>query len=110
MLDSEVLEPFRCTGCGECCRWSGSVLLKDGDISRLAVHLAIPKQAFIDGHTRLAPSRIQLALLDQEDGSCSFLAGDRCSIYEARPEQCRTFPLCLECFRRVPSAGCAFGG
>ena len=94
MLESEVLEPFRCTGCGECCRWSGSVLLKDGDISRLAVHLVISEQAFIDGHTRLAPSRIQLALLDQEDGSCSFLAGDdRCSIYEARPEQCRTFPF-----------------
>jgi Fe-S-cluster containining protein len=92
MLDRKILDPFRCTECGECCRWTGSVLLNDGDISRLATHLAVSEQAFIDGHTRLAPSRIQLALLDQKDGSCSFLDGDRCSIYEARPEQCRTFP------------------
>ena len=92
MLDQEILSQFRCSGCGECCRWTGSVLLEETDIHRLSVHLGISEEDFIDRHTRLAPNRQQLALLDQADGSCAFLQGDRCSIYEARPEQCRTFP------------------
>ena len=93
MLDPEILKAFKCTGCGECCRWSGSVLLTERDIAEMAAYLALSEQEFIDGHTRLAPNRIQLALLDRPDGSCSFLDGDRCGIYEARPEQCRSFPF-----------------
>jgi Fe-S-cluster containining protein len=93
MPNKDILKEFKCTGCGECCRWSGSVLLTDDDISGLSVHLGIPEQVFIERHTRLAPNRIQLAFLDQADGSCSFLEGDRCAIYKARPEQCRSFPF-----------------
>ena len=93
MKNSIILERFKCTGCGECCRWSGSVLLTDGDIAGLAHHFGVSEQEFIDRHTRLAPNRIQLALLDQTDGSCAFLEGSRCSIYAARPEQCRSFPF-----------------
>jgi Fe-S-cluster containining protein len=93
MLDSSILERFECTGCGECCRWPGSVLLTDGDIAALARHLGMPEQEFIDRHTRLAPNRIQLALLDKADGSCAFLEGSRCGVYTVRPEQCRSFPF-----------------
>ena len=93
MLGQEDLKEFKCTGCGECCRWTGSVLLTDLDISALADHFGLPEQEFIDHHTRLAPNRIQLALLDKPDGSCALLAGNRCSVYEARPEQCRSFPF-----------------
>ena len=92
MLDPQVLKQFRCSGCGECCRWTGAVLLTESDHPRLAAHLGLSGQEFIDRHTRLAPNRRQLALLDQADGSCAFLEGNRCSVYEARPEQCRTFP------------------
>lgn len=90
---SDVLKDFKCTGCGTCCRWTGSVLLTHRDIADMAVWLGLSEQQFIDRHTRLAPSRIQLALNDQSDGSCSFLEGNRCRIYEARPEQCRSFPF-----------------
>jgi Fe-S-cluster containining protein len=93
MLNQEILKQFKCSGCGECCRWTGSVLLVDEDIPRLARRLDLSEQAFIDKHTRLAPNRQQLALLDQDDGSCAFLLGDQCTIYAARPEQCRTFPF-----------------
>lgn len=92
MLDSQVLKQFSCSGCGECCRWTGAVLLEGFDLPRLAACLGMSEQAFIDRHTRLAPNRRQLALLDQSDGSCAFLEGDRCSVYQARPKQCRTFP------------------
>jgi Fe-S-cluster containining protein len=92
MLDQKILKEFKCSGCGACCRWGGSVLLTEDDILRMASHLELSEQDFIDTHTRLAPNRKQLALLDQADGSCAFLKGDQCSVYEARPEQCRTFP------------------
>jgi Fe-S-cluster containining protein len=101
MLSAEILERFSCTGCGECCRWGGSVLLNDGDVTRLAGFMALSEQDFIDRHTRLAPDRRRLALLDQADGSCAFLQGSRCAVYDARPDQCRDFP-----YRWQVQAGC----
>jgi Fe-S-cluster containining protein len=108
MVDPEILTRFNCSGCGECCRWTGSVLLTSGDIAALAVHLGLDEQQFIDRHTRLAPNRQQLALLDQPSGSCEFLEGNRCRVYAARPAQCRSFPFawsvpkgCPELDRRV---------
>jgi len=92
MKAEKIPEQFVCSGCGECCRWNGSVLLEPGDIARLAEFLGLTELECIDLHTRLAPNRKQLALLDQADGSCAFLSGNRCTVYEARPEQCRSFP------------------
>ena len=102
MINPDILDAFECNGCGACCRWSGSVLLTDSDITKMAEHLKLSEQEFIDRHTRLAPNRIQLALLDHADESCSFLHGDRCSIYKARPEQCRTFPYAWSVPRGCP--------
>lgn len=93
MVSSDILKRFSCSGCGECCRWPGSVVLTEQDIAVLSDHLEMESVAFIARHTRLAPNRKHLALLDQQDGSCAFLQGDQCSIYAARPEQCRTFPF-----------------
>lgn len=91
-MDSARLKNFECTGCGDCCRWSGSVLLTDSDMIRMAEAMRLSEQDFIDRHTRLAPNRKQLALIDNPDGSCSFLEVNRCRVYNARPEQCRSFP------------------
>ncbi|MDF7797863.1 YkgJ family cysteine cluster protein [Pontiellaceae bacterium B1224] len=92
MISQKILNEFKCSGCGDCCRWPGFVLLTDLDILRMAAAVGISEQEFIDNHTRLSPNRQQLALLDQADGSCAFLQGDACSVYEGRPDQCRTFP------------------
>ncbi len=102
MINSEILKQFQCSGCGACCRWGGSVLLEQEDIARLTEHLDLSEAQFIDQHTRLAPNRRQLALLDQADGSCAFLQGDRCAVYEARPEQCRTFPFAWQVTEGCP--------
>ena len=92
MLNHEILKEFKCSGCGECCRWGGSVLLTDDDIAKMAAFLGLSETEFVEKHTRLAPNRRQLALLDQADGSCAWLEGDRCALYAVRPEQCRSFP------------------
>lgn len=101
MINEKILKEFKCSGCGACCRWGGSVLLTDQDIGKMAEYMGLSQQEFIDSHTRLAPNRQQLALLDQADGSCAFLEGDGCTVYEARPEQCSSFPYAWS----VP-AGC----
>lgn len=92
MKESEKPVRFECRKCGACCRWSGSVLLTAQDITILAAAVGLDEQQFIDAYAQLAPNRRQLALIDQDDGSCVFLEGGRCRWYEARPEQCRTFP------------------
>jgi len=86
------LDAFSCQECGTCCRWSGYVLLTNQDMTQIAKHLDLSEEDFIDQHTRLAANRQQLALLDQPSGACAFLEENRCQIYSARPEQCRTFP------------------
>lgn len=83
---------FVCTGCGDCCRWPGHVLLMDADITRLASTLGLDEPAFIARHARLASNRVQLSLIEASDGSCEFLRDGRCTVYDARPQQCRDFP------------------
>ena len=91
-MNEDILARFVCTGCGVCCRWPGHVLLTASDIQDLARYLRMDEERFIDSYTRLASNRSQLSLKDQADGSCVFLDGDACGVYEARPLQCRSFP------------------
>ncbi len=56
-------------------------------------HLDMDEPAFTDRFTRLAANRQGLSLQAREDEACVFLENDRCSIYEARPQQCRDFPF-----------------
>ena len=101
-VDEDILARFVCTGCGVCCRWPGHVLLTDADISKLAGHLAMDGAYFIAQYTRLASNRAQLSLKDQTDGSCIFLDGDMCGVYEARPLQCRSFPVAWQVRQGCP--------
>jgi hypothetical protein len=83
---------FSCRRCGACCRWPGHVLLSDRDIEDLARHLQLNGNDFVARHTILASNRAQLSLREKPDGSCEFLEGNVCAVYEARPAQCRDFP------------------
>jgi len=86
-------DQFVCQKCGECCRWSGHVLLTDTDISRLAAAANLSETEFIEKYTVLAANRSQLSLADQDDGSCILLDDGLCRFYESRPAQCREFPF-----------------
>lgn len=84
---------FACTHCGRCCTWKGDVHVAGSDIDRLAAFLGLEKNSFIARYTRLAYHRRGLSLQDGPDHACVFLEGQRCSVYEARPDQCRRFPF-----------------
>jgi uncharacterized protein len=84
---------FQCQGSGQCCVARGTygyVYLNIHDRRRMAKHLKIATGTFTkkfclkqDGFFYLADSKKQ----------CRFLEGTRCSVYEARPNQCRTWPF-----------------
>ena len=83
---------FKCTGCGKCCTGSpGYVFLSRSDLDRLADHFQLSSAAFARKYTRIVDG--QWALLDRKGSAdCIFLRDNKCSAYEARPTQCRTYP------------------
>ncbi len=83
---------FKCTGCGQCCTGTpGYVYISEPDLHRLAAHHKLSPEEFAAQYTRLEGE--YYILQDRpESYDCVFLKDNRCSVYEARPTQCRTFP------------------
>jgi len=83
---------FHCTGCGKCCTGSpGYVYLSSADLDRLSSYFQLTREQFVEKYTRQIED--QYALLDRPKSyDCIFLKNNQCSVYEARPTQCRTFP------------------
>ncbi len=90
---------FKCTGCGKCCTGTpGYVFLSETDIMRLSNHFALSKEAFLQKYSRYVDGGY--ALLEEPISyDCVFLKDKRCSVYEARPTQCRTFPWWIQHLR-----------
>ena len=86
------MQGFVCQGCGNCCRLDGQVQITEFEIDRLAVFLGLTAHEFIRQYTRLARDRTGLVLTDQADGSCIFLADNRCRVNPVKPRQCVDFP------------------
>lgn len=89
---------FACTGCGKCCTGKGSVFLNEAEIEQLASFLHLSKAAFMLKYVRRKEGQLALVDAPSSDG-CVFLKGKQCSVYEARPTQCRTFPFWPEHLR-----------
>ncbi len=89
---------FGCTQCGRCCGGApGYVWVTDEEIERIAARLQLSADEFRERHTRKAAGW-RRSLLELRNGDCEFLARDdagkaRCTIYEDRPVQCRTWPF-----------------
>ena len=84
---------FSCQRCGRCCRIpDGIVYLTENDVQIAAEHLKISRDEFLRRYThREHKHRV---LNEFSNGDCIFFREGRgCIIYDARPEQCRTFPF-----------------
>ena len=86
---------FVCQRCGACCRIrDGIVRVSEAEIARIAAHLGMREQDFIDRETEVAPDRRTLMLRSRPDGACVYLTDDnRCRIHAVKPDKCRTFPF-----------------
>lgn len=84
---------FKCTGCGKCCTGSpGYVWLTDHDIQRIVDKLKISKKDFLQKYTLYSNGHYSLKDI-APTYDCIFYKNKRCTIYEARPKQCRTYPF-----------------
>lgn len=83
---------FKCTACGKCCTGSpGYVYLSSMDLDRLSTHFKLTPKEFLKKYARQVEE--QYALLDRPGSyDCIFLKDKKCTVYESRPTQCRTYP------------------
>lgn len=85
---------FSCTQCGDCCTGApGVVWVTDEDIANIAKVTGKSIAEIRLFHTRIVGGRVSLR--EHANGDCTFFDPEqrRCTIYEARPTQCRTWPF-----------------
>lgn len=93
---------FECTGCGGCCRARNGyeyVYVDPDEARAIARRLAIPLSQFVDEYLIEQHEDAQMHLRF-DDGACSMLKDGKCSVYEDRPKQCRTWPFWRENLRK----------
>ena len=84
---------FECQGSGKCCTSRGGygyVYFTLADRKRMARHLGISTAGFTRRYCDKTGGWFHLK---NPKGDCVFLEGKRCSVYEGRPAQCRTWPF-----------------
>lgn len=85
---------FGCTECGNCCSdTSGYVELTEDEAENIAGFLKLPEADFLEKYVELQDKGSTFQLKSHQNGDCIFLVENRCTIYPARPLQCRTFPF-----------------
>lgn len=99
--DSNAAQPwykdglrFECTQCGDCCTGApGYVWVNKDEIVGLAAERGLDVAEFERQYVRRVG--IRLSLVEHPNGDCVFFDGQtrRCTVYNARPRQCRTWPF-----------------
>jgi uncharacterized protein len=85
---------FNCQKCSACCRHEpGAVFLRKEDVELITNFLYIPEEDLLKKYCRglLKGEKNIVALKEKANYDCIFW-DKKCTIYEARPLQCRTFP------------------
>ena len=83
---------FRCTACGQCCTGEpGHVWVDRTEIERLARAKGLSVKAFRNRYVRRVGRR--QSLREHPNGDCMMLADGRCTVYDAKPQRCSTFPF-----------------
>ncbi len=86
---------FECQGSGKCCVSRGEygfVYLDKNDRKRLAKHLKVTTKQFIKDYCSTTDGYCHLKV-DPKQPECFFLINNKCSAYEGRPTQCKTWPF-----------------
>lgn len=84
----EVFAKTDCLDCAICCKTTGP-LFTDKDIVRIAKHLRLTPQQFIEKYLRIDEDKDYVL----QKVPCVFLDDQNyCTIYEERPKACREYP------------------
>jgi Fe-S-cluster containining protein len=85
---------FECTKCGHCCTGGpGFVWVRVEEMHRIAEFLGMRFRDFVQKYVRKVGERY--SLIEKPNNDCIFFDSG-CTIYPARPIQCRTFPFWKE--------------
>lgn len=87
-LYREVAAQIDCTQCGNCCKVIQPNLTK-ADIKKLASRQQLSTQDFRAGFLREDEGAEGVVFKVQP---CPFLENNRCSVYDNRPSDCRSYP------------------
>jgi len=85
---------FECTQCGDCCTGApGYVWVNKEEIHQIAELVGMSVPAFEEKFVRKVG--VRKSLIEYENGDCVFFdtVARKCTVYEARPRQCRTWPF-----------------
>ena len=85
---------FECSECGDCCTGApGYVWVNRDEIALLAEYLKMEVAEFEKEYVRKVG--VRKSLIEYANGDCVFFDGQtrKCTVYEARPRQCRTWPF-----------------
>lgn len=90
---------FACTRCGACCTGApGYVWVSLEEIARLAEARQDSIADFARKYLRRVGDR--LSLVERSNGDCVFWDSEKgCTVYETRPDQCRSWPFWTENIR-----------
>ena len=92
-LTEDVTARIDCTACANCCRET-PVLVDKADMERLARHLDSDVQTLRSTYLQRDEQKHW-----QLPAPCPLLAGNLCSVYDARPSTCRQYPHLHNDFR-----------
>ena len=87
---------FECQGSGKCCTSRGSygfVYLTDDDQKRFAKYFKLTRMQFKKQYCGTKDGNVHLLDPVENKGDCMFLEDKKCTVYEARPQHCRTWPF-----------------
>ena len=77
-----------CLNCANCCKTTGP-LFTTADIERIANHLKLKPQQFVEKYLRLDEDKDYVL----QSVPCAFLDSENyCLIYDVRPKACREYP------------------
>ncbi|MBN2546119.1 MAG: YkgJ family cysteine cluster protein [Spirochaetes bacterium] len=86
---------FNCLRCSNCCRIDpGAVFLSEDDFNEIIKFLKIDTKSFLIDYCRpiFRGTRQIVALKEKTNYDCIFW-DNKCTIYEARPLQCKAYPF-----------------
>jgi Fe-S-cluster containining protein len=85
-----IEDEIDCTICANCCRVA-TARVKQRDVEHLARFLRISEAQFLAEYTTVTEDEGRVLRRTDAQG-CVFLAGNECTVYEARPDACQRFP------------------
>ena len=88
-INDEVTAQIDCTACANCCKVFGPIL-NDEDISTFASGLELSVADLESQYLKLSES--EPSGHEFRERPCPFLVDNRCSNYEYRPGDCRSYP------------------